>query len=559
MRIEYRINEKDLEGLFDLIIIGGGINGAGLARDAAERGLKTLLIEKNDFGSGCSANSTRLIHGGLRYLEYLEFSLVYESLQEREVLLQNYPHLVNPLGLLVPAYKKNKYNLNMLKMGMLLYDWLSAGKSLLPHQVVKKEQFSSLDLNINKKDLEGAVFYHDAQVPFVERLILENILTAQEQGATCLNHCELTEIHCSKMQDKYHAKSVKFKDLLNGKKPYTVYGKNIINMTGPWLDEDHDWLETNEGFKLAHNPKPRIGGTKGSHIVVKPFPGAPAKFGIYNEAKSDGRPFFILPFKIGMNGDLYLIGTTDIFLEANEKLDQIKISEKEINYLINEVNTLFPEANLSRKTITKTFCGVRPLPRSNTSKAGKVSRKHKIINHSKEGIANYYSVVGGKITSFRSLAEEAANKFSKAKCFTAERKTIGCRYPQNMSFYDYVQNLLADYSSRYQMEAHTILHLLMLYGTNTEMVLDLCLENPQLKNKISPEFEDIEAQIVYALRHESAYTLEDILKRRLTIGLSSDTIDSATIQTISYHISQEFELVARERDKAIKKVLTTGY
>lgn len=560
MRIEHRLDQHNLQQLFDLIIIGGGINGAGAARDAAERGLTTLLIEKNDFGSGCSAHSTRLIHGGLRYLEQLEFNLVYESLQEREILLRNYPHLVNPLGLLVPAYKKSKYSLGKLKLGMMFYDFLSTGKSLLPYQTVNKEQMASLNLDIKQQGLKGAVFYHDGQVPFVERLVLENIRTAQELGAICLNHCQLTDIQCSKVNDNYQASSIKFKDMLNGKKPYTVYGKNIINMTGPWLDEDHEWLKTNEGFRLSHSPAKRIGGTKGSHIVVKSFEGAPAKFGIYNEAKADGRPFFILPYKIGMNEDLYLIGTTDIFLGAHDNLDNLKISEEEVQYLLNEVNDLFPNANLSSKSITKSFCGVRPLPLSKSGKEGKVSRKHSIINHGKKDhISNYYSVVGGKITTFRNLAKEVIDKLTKNKCHTDQSQTTGCKYPPNLSFYDYVQNILADYSSRYEMEAHTILHLLMLYGTNTPELLDLCLKNPLLKNKISTEHEDIEAQIVYAIRNESAYTLEDILTRRLTIGLSRDKIEKSVIQTISHYLSQEFELMARERDKVTKELLTKGY
>lgn len=560
MRIEFRLDQHNLEEPFDLIIIGGGINGAGAARDAAERGLRTLLIEKNDFGSGCSAHSTRLIHGGLRYLEQLEFNLVYESLEERETLLNNYPHLVNPLGLLIPAYKGNKFGMGKLKLGMMFYDMLSSSHSLLPHQVVKAEQIKNLDLDIKQDGIKGAVFYHDGQVPFVERLVLENILTAKEFGAVCLNHCELSEIQCIKSHKGYQAHAIKFKDRLNGRKPYTAYGKHIINMTGPWLDQDFEWLKTQDGFKLSHSPSPRIGGTKGSHIVVKAFPGAPSKFGIYNEAKTDGRPFFILPFKIGMNEDLYLIGTTDIFLEANESLDKLKPSQREIEYLLYEVNDLFPNAHLSEKSIVKTFCGVRPLPRSKTGIEGKVSRKHSILNHGKlDHIENYYSVVGGKITTFRNLARETIDKITHVKSTTNKTKTIGCKYPEGLSFYDYVQDILAEYSNRYQIEAHTILHLLMLYGTNTAKVLDLCLQNPQLKNKISVDYEDIEAQIVYAIRYEAAYTLEDILERRLTIGLSTDKIETKVVQTISHYLSEEFELVARQRDKDIKAVLTQGY
>ncbi len=560
MRIEFRLDQYDLKQNFDLIIIGGGINGAGIARDAAERGLKVLLVERNDFASGCSAHSTRLIHGGLRYLEHLEFNLVYESLQEREILLKNYPHLVNPLGLLVPAYEGNKFDLFKLNIGMWLYDWLSSGKSLKPYQKISEEQIPTLDLGIKTTGLEGAVFYYDAQVPIAERLVLENILTAEARGAICINHCEVTEVICSKIHGKYHAQGVKFKDTLNGRRPFTVYGKNIVNLTGPWLDDDIKWLKEKDQFPISTKLKRRIGGTKGSHIVVKPFPGAPTQFGIYNEARLDGRPFFILPFKLGMNDDLYLIGTTDIFLEKDEDINKVHITEREIMYLLNEVNDLFPQAGLTEDSIVKTFCGVRPLPYvSKESKAGSVSRKHFTINHDKEGLANYYSVVGGKLTTFRSLAEELVNKFTSHRSYTASRRTVGCNYPEDMDFYSYIQEISRDYNAKYGVDAHTILHLLMLYGTNTAKVLDLTLENPLLKNKINKDFEDIEAQIVYAIRYEQAFTVEDILERRLTIGLCRDKVDKDIIKTIRYHLTEEFELMARQRDRAIEEVLVQGY
>lgn len=559
MRIEFRLDQYDFEESFDLAIIGGGINGAGIARDAAERGLRVILLEKNDFGSGCSAHSTRLIHGGLRYLEHLEFNLVRESLQEREILLRNYPHLINPLALMVPAYEGNKYNLLKLRIGMWLYDWLSVGKSLPSHKVIDIEEFQDLELGIKRANLEGAVYYYDAQITIAERLVLENILTATERGAVCLNHCEVTEIICSPLHGKYHAQGLRFKDILNGRRPYTIFAKEIINLTGPWVDFDTNMLKEKNSFPLKIKLPRRIRGTKGSHIVVKPFAGAPTQFGIYNEAKLDKRPFFVLPFKLGMNDDLYLIGTTDIFLGFKEDLDHLSISEREIQYLLNEVNDLFPQANLQEASIVKTFCGVRPLPYVDHSKEGSVSRKHFFINHSKEGINNYYSVVGGKLTTFRSLAKEVVDKFSSNHCYTAERKTLGSNYPEGITFYDYIKQVSQEYAGKYDVNVHTVLHLLMLYGTNTSKVLDLSLENPLLKNKINKDFEDIEAQIVYAIRFEHAYTVEDILERRLTIGLSRNNIDKSIIKTIRYHIAQEFELMARQRDKIIEEVLTQGY
>ncbi len=560
MRIEYRLKDLKLDQVFDLVIIGAGINGAGVARDAAERGLKVLLLEKNDFGSGCSAHSTRLIHGGLRYLEFFEFGLVKESLTEREILLKQYPHLVNPIGLMIPAYQRSKRGLMQLNLGMWLYDWLSRGKSLENYKSFSKHKLEGLNVGISKDKLKGAVYYFDAQVPLVERLVLENIFTAQKHGAICLNHCEVSDIICDLVGDKYQVKQVRFKDSLNGKLPYTVKAHNVINLSGPWVDQLNTRIKKNDNFPVEVKLKQRIGGTKGSHIVVRKFRGAPSQFGIYNEAQSDGRPFFILPYKVGMNEDLYLIGTTDIFIDKDSDIDKLTISDKEISYLINEVNLLFPQAQLDRSHIVKTFAGLRPLPSANKkSNEGKITRRHFVVNHSKEYIKNYYSIVGGKITTFRNLSKELVDLFTTVSCSTEVTKTIGCQYPSNLDFYSYLKQVVKEYSHKYDVNVETILHLIMIYGTQAEKVLELCLTNPKLKNKVEVGYEDIEAQIVYAIRYEAAYTIDDIVRRRLSIGLCTDNISTHIVAKIKSYLQEEFELVLRERDKIIEKVLFSDY
>lgn len=558
MRIEHRLDKYDFTETFDLVIIGGGVNGAGVARDATDRGLKVLLLEKNDFGSGCSAHSTRLIHGGLRYLEHMEFNLVHESLQERETLLQQYPHLVNPIGLMIPSYKGNKNALWKLKIGMWLYDWLSKGKSLDNHKTFSAEELSKLDLDIQKRNLEGAVYYFDGQITCAERLVLENILTAKSKGAVCLNHCEVSEIICEKIDGRYKAGAVKFKDTLNGMRPYIAKAKNIINMAGPWVDKLNTRLKDERTFALKAEIKQRIGGTKGSHIVVKHFEGAPEDFGIYNEARSDHRPFFVLPFKVGMNDTLYLIGTTDIYLDEKDNLDNLEISKKEITYLLNETNELFPRARITEANIVNTFAGVRPLPSVEVGKKeGIVTRKHFIVNHSKELVDHYYSVVGGKWTTFRSLAEEITSMFTDNNCFTDEKRTIGCDF--DMEFSEYIKEKTKEYSRRYDIDASVIIHLIMLYGTQAKEVLELTRENPLLKNRINKDYEDIEAQIVYAIRHEDAYTVEDIIKRRTSLGLCSNKFDKDIIKTIKHHLEEEFELHGRNRDKVLQELVLGEY
>ena len=557
IRPEHRLGSYNLDETFDLAIIGGGINGAGVAMDAASRGLKVILLEKNDFASGCSAHSTRLIHGGLRYLEYLEFSLVYESLHEREILTQNYPHLVSPIDLMIPCYSFSKNPLWKLNLGMWLYDFLSPQKSFAKYKNLSVDEIQEMNLAINEKALEGAVYYQDGQVTFAERLVLENIITAQEHGAICINHAEVTDIQCTQLHGNYHAQSLRFKDLINGRKPYTIHANNIINMAGPWVDKVNMLFKDNlDGSIQAagkFNFKKRIGGTKGSHILVKRFTGAPSDFGIYNEARQDGRPFFITPFQIAGNEELFLIGTTDIFLDKNDDLDNLKVSDQEINYLISETNTLFPMANLSQKDVINTFIGVRPLPKAREGKnAGKVTRKHFIVDHKQEKVENYYSVVGGKLTTFRSLAKDVVDLFSSSPCQTETLRSQYAQFPINQSFYDYVAQKTKEYSSEYDIEPSTVIHLLMLYGTKTHEVLDLCKDNPLLKTKIDTRFPDIEAQIVYAIRNEAAYSVEDVLMRRLSIGLCTNKDLDEVFKTIQYHLSEEFGLQGRQRDKIIE-------
>lgn len=555
-----RIDKKLFKKPFDLIIIGGGINGAGVARDAAQRGLKVLLLEKEDYAYGCTSHSTRLIHGGLRYLEHFEFSLVHESLKEREILLKNYPHLVHPLGLFIPVYEGNRNNLLKINAGMMLYDMLSFNKSLDKYKTIKKSRIKEMEIGIELEDLKGGVFYHDAQVPFVERLCLENILTAQEYGAVVLNHCEVTEVICEASNGKYTAKGVKFKDKLDRHTPYIAHATHVVNMSGPWVDSVNKILRQPNGM-ATHELKKQIGGTKGSHIMVKDFKGAPKNHGIYVETRSDQRPIFILPFRVGLNEPSYLIGTTDIFISDKESLDQIEISEAEIKYLLKEVNELFPDAKLKREDIIKSFCGVRPLPYSDpdSSEAAKVTRKHSIYKHQDEGISNFYSVIGGKITTFRNLAKEVVDLFSFEESQTDKSPAVGSLDSWGMDFEIYVQEKIAEYTEKYNVTREIALHLIILYGSRAKAVLDLCLEDPTLKNRIDIDYEDIEAQIVYAIRHEKAYTIEDILERRLSIGLLLDKKylskynNGSVYKVIINHFANEFELTRVQRQDLIDK------
>jgi len=354
---------------YDVVIIGAGINGAGIARDAAMRGLKVLLIEKGEIGAGTTSASTRLIHGGLRYLEHFEFGLVRESLRERETLLRIAPELVRPLAMVIPIYKRSRRGWLMIRAGMVLYDLLSWRKSLPRHRMLSRAETLERWPGLNPEDLVGSALYYDAQVEFPERLVLANVQSAREFGAEVLTHTRVTSLTGS---------GVEFGGQF-------VEAGVVINAAGPWIDLVLDGAP-------VKSPK-LIGGTKGSHIVVAAFPGAPAN-AIYLEARSDGRPIFIIPWN-----KLYLIGTTDIPFEGDP--DQVRCEDWEIDYLLSETNFALPGAKLTRDNILYTYSGVRPLPyRSST-------RRHFIREHPQ--LPNLLSIVGGKLTTYRSLAEECVD------------------------------------------------------------------------------------------------------------------------------------------------------
>jgi glycerol-3-phosphate dehydrogenase len=354
---------------YDVIIIGAGINGAGIARDGAMRGLKVLLIDKGEPGCATTSASTRLIHGGLRYLEHFEFGLVRESLRERETLLKIAPHLVKPLAITIPIYKQSKRGPWTIRAGMILYDLLSWGKSLPRHQMLSRAETLERWPGLNPEGLVASALYYDAQVEFPERLTLANVQSAQEFGAEVLTHTRVTGLTVTGVEfgDRFAEASV------------------VINAAGAWIDQV---------LERAPVKSPKlIGGTKGSHIVVPVFDGAPAN-AIYLEARSDGRPIFIIPWN-----KLYLIGTTDVRYEGDP--DEVRCEPWEIDYLLSETNLALPAAHLTHDSILQTYSGVRPLPYQSST------RRHFSREHPQ--LPNLLSIVGGKLTTYRSLAEECVD------------------------------------------------------------------------------------------------------------------------------------------------------
>ncbi|MDT5268042.1 MAG: glycerol-3-phosphate dehydrogenase [Acidobacteriota bacterium] len=481
---------------FDVVIVGAGVNGCGVARDAAMRGLRVLLLDKGDISAGTTAASTRLIHGGLRYLEHGEVGLVRESLRERETLLRKVaPHLVRPLPMLVPIYAGQRRGPLTIRTGMLAYDLLSSSRSLPRHRMLNATEARAYAPGLEPEGLRGAALFYDAQVEYAERLAVENALDARAHGATVLTYARVERL----LVEGGAARAVVFKDLLVGT-THEARAAVILNAAGPWVDEVLEGTSA-EGEKL-------LGGTKGSHVVVRAFEGAP-RAAVYAEAVEDGRPFFVVPWD-----DKFLIGTTDERYAGD--LDRVEADEQEIEYLLRETNRVLPSARLTRGDVLYTYSGVRPLPRVAEGEESAITRRHFIRQSRVRGL---FSVVGGKLTTYRALAEEAVELIFRTlgqtppRCQTADAPLPGAAVEDFDAF-------RRDFKAQSTLPSKSTARLLKVYGVRAAEVLRLAQGDAELSQVISEETGSIGAEVVYAFREEMAETLADCLMRRTMVGLN---------------------------------------
>lgn len=477
----------------DVAVIGAGINGAGIARDAAMRGLSVLLVDKSDLGGGTSSASTRLIHGGLRYLEHFEFRLVRESLREREVLLQIAPHLVRVLPITIPIYEQNTRGPLTIRAGMIAYDLLSWRKSMPRHQMLSRAETLRQFPTLNPDGLFGSALYFDAQVAFAERLVLENVLAAHVQGAEVLTYTRVTKL----IVENDRVSGIEF--ISDDGQRHFARARVTINAAGPWIDQ---LLEVTPSVSSR-----LIGGTKGSHIIVPCFQGAPAT-AIYLEARSDGRPFFIIPW----NGN-YLIGTTDVRFDDNP--DKVRSELWEIDYLLAEANIAFPQARLKREDVLYTYAGVRPLPSTGRKSEESITRRHFIREHPR--LSNLLSIVGGKLTTYRSFAEECVDLiFQKLNRRSPQCRTATEVLPGAVNFSSFAH----DFADEKLFMPEVRKRWLHIYGSRAAEVAQLALSDQNLSKPINNDA--LAAEIVFAFQHEAATTLADCFLRRTMIGLNGD-------------------------------------
>ena len=479
----------------DLIVIGAGINGLGIVRDAAERGLSVISIEQEDICHGVSAWSGRLIHGGLRYLEHYDFGLVRESLRERERLFRVAPHLVKPVSLIMPFYAENTRPSWLIKIGMLVYDVLSFDKSVPWHRALSRKKITERFSGMQQQGLSGAAVFVDGQVEYAERLLVELAVAAVEAGATLRLHEKVTGL----LREGSRVVGV-----TTEKKGVTheVHGRLVINAAGPWVDR----VTGQHGG--GSSSRRLIGGSKGSHIIVEPFPGAPTDV-VYYESQSDGRLVLIIPWM-----GRYLIGCTDILFDAEP--DSARAEKDEITYLLNETNTLIPSADLTAEDVLYTYSGVRPLPYVPGVKEWKIPRSHIVHDHATEGFANLLSIVGGKLTTYRQLAEDAVDIAMKR--LTGKK---GSPVSKDLPFPGAPGDTLALRSTLLAaglLEEEVVDRLIDLYGRRAQEVVTLVAQDNALAERFDPESAAIAAELIFGVRHEFASTLTDLFARRLLLA-----------------------------------------
>ncbi len=492
---------------FDVIVVGGGINGTGIAREAQRAGYRTLLVERDDFAAGTTSRATRLIHGGLRYLEHGEFALVYESLAERETLVREAPHLVHPLRLLVPVYEGDARPPWKVRAGLAMYDLLSWHKSLPWHRAMPPRALDAYEPGLNRDGLLGAYLMSDAQVEFPERLVIESLRDFLDAGGAALNHARAVRV----VSPGHTLRALAVRDELTGDEAEIAAGV-VVNAAGPWADEV---LRGSD----AERHDPLIGGTKGSHLVAD-WPGAP-KHGVFASAKGDGRPFFILPWY-----RYTLVGTTDLRYEGDPS--DARCTADELRYLIDESNRLFPSSPLTRQHVLYTYSGIRPLPYTPKADEGTITRAHFVIDHAKRGgPAGLLSIVGGKLTTYRSLSRVALNVIAKLTppSGTPQHNGDATRRDRASAL---SAPVAAPSSTLHPPSSAATADPLAIYGPRVDEVRALIAQdsqltthNSQLTDPICPHNPELLAQVAYAVDHEAAVTLADALLRRLPCGWSA--------------------------------------
>jgi glycerol-3-phosphate dehydrogenase len=474
-------------------VIGGGINGVAIARECARHGRRTLLVEQNDFASGTTSRSTRIIHGGLRYLEHGELGMVRESLHERERLLEEAPHLVRQLEFLLVLPKK-PYSFTRsslaIRTGLWLYHHWAGG------QRAPDGGLRDFERRLDAGESWSVYSYEDAQCEFPERLVAEWLVDAVAAGALVRNHTEALEI----TRRNARVTGARLRDAISGQE-YKVSAHWIVNATGPWAD----FVVAGSGIAAPQ----MVGGVRGSHLVLPNVSCAPGQ-PVYFEAL-DGRQIFVLPW----NGQI-LVGTTEV--ADSGRPENSRPAAEEIDYLLASFLRLFPRSHLTKADIRYSLAGVRPLPYSPGKKYGAVTRKHILHDHRDDGAAGLISLIGGKLTTAASVARDVARKLGVHVTEPANVFAVAAQPDDLDSTLRQWAHLVASKARIPEICAEAVAEW---HGRQALTVAHAASVDERLREPLCSHSCHLVAEAVEAVNHEHAITLGDILLRRVPVALGA--------------------------------------
>lgn len=486
-----KMKELVSEYKFDLLVIGGGITGAGIALDAVTRGLSVALIDMQDFAAGTSSRSTKLIHGGLRYLKQLEVKIVAETGRERDVVYSNALHVTEPEWMLLPFHKGGTFGKYTTSVGLLAYDFLAGVKKDERREMLTSEETLEKEPLLKSEGLLGGGHYVEYRTDDA-RLTIETMKKAAEKGALCLNYMKAETF----IYDNGKAVGVVATDTLSGEE-HTIHAHTIVNAAGPWVDEVREKDEVSNAKRLHL--------TKGIHIVLDRSV-FPLQQAIYFDAP-DGRMIFAIP-----RGEKAYIGTTDTFFDGDRL--HPTATEEDIDYLLGTVHHMFPEVQVSQVDVESSWAGVRPLIYEEGKDPAEISRKDEIW----EAGTGLITIAGGKLTGYRKMAETVLDLVVKRQgaksfgpCVTEHLRLSGGDFEDLAHYQSFVQSKASD-AEFYELTVEEGERLASFYGTNVDTVFTIAHTlNEQEKNGLPLP---MMAEIVYSIHHELTMTPSDFFIRR---------------------------------------------
>ncbi len=512
---------------FDVLVIGGGVTGAGVAVDAVARGYKVALVEKVDFASGTSSKSTKLVHGGIRYLPNFDFALVREALVERGILLRNAPFLVHPVGFVLPIYKGDRHPVGIpfttpggiglsfiLDIGLWLYDGLAGRLGVKRHRHLSRKEVMRLAPGLVTENLKDGFIYYDAQTHDA-RLTMALIRTAGQYGATIANYAKVTSL----VTEDGKVVGAHVRDMLGGE-DVLIRARHIINATGVFSEEVESMTEP--------GPQVQVEPSKGVHLVFSREDVKVGNDAVVLPETDDKRILFLVPWESRV-----VFGTTDT---GSGDLDHPKATENDIQYLLEHLNR-YLSVHLTADDVISVYAGYRPLLRARSAEhsTAKLSRTHSVLQ-SPSGLV---TIVGGKLTTYRRMAQDTLDVLSRRDGSSSPAHPTQSLPLLGSAGWPAVRRELESKGVAFGLSAQTVAHLGSSYGSQAVTLLKLIEEDTALAERLVEDLPYIRAEVVYACRYEMAMTVDDVLSRRTSIILEDRDQGAGAMESVAALMAQE--------------------